>query len=510
VTLIAYLVALLLLLAAAPDGLFDSRTRDFLLLLGLIGTWRYAWVATHIARAAIYRTMTFPRLRHAAEQLTMAAPPRSPDAGPSEADRERSPRDPRELFIVITSYRIRVETTAAMLRAVVSEAVAAGRPTTIVMALVEVADQRLVKLAFHRLAPPEWLRLVLVRLPGEAKRRSLAVALRAVSRSRPLPGSLVALMDGDTILSPGTLRRCTPFFDLLPRLGGLTTDEDALVVRGSGLLHAWFRLRFAQRHLLMSSLGLSRRLLAMTGRFSLFSADVATDPSFIDRVENDHLDHWRLGRVPLLTGDDKSTWLWLLERDREMLYVPDVRVVTVEEPPARSLMPCATRLMLRWFGNMLRASGRALALGPRRLGLFFWWCLVDQRLSMWTPLIGPIGAVLLSITVSPIFLYAYLVWVGITRLVLALALLTVRPTIHGSWPLLIYLNQVYGALVKTWVLFNLDRQRWTRQNIELIGVGGPLVRVGSWYLHILALAALSTGVALLTGVLPLPGSTPFR
>ena len=55
--------------------------------------------------------------------------------------------------------------------------------------------------------------------------------------------------------------------------------------------------------------------------------------------------------------------------------------------------------MLRWFGNMLRASGRASRSGRARLGWFVWWCLVDQRVSMWTPLIGPIAAVLLAIAV---------------------------------------------------------------------------------------------------------------
>jgi hypothetical protein len=48
--------------------------------------------------------------------------------------------------------------------------------------------------------------------------------------------------------------------------------------------------------------------------------------------------------------------------------------------------------MRRWFGNMLRASGRAIALGPRQVGLFAWWCLIDQRISMWTPLLLPLSA----------------------------------------------------------------------------------------------------------------------
>ena len=85
-------------------------------------------------------------------------------------------------------------------------------------------------------------------------------------------------------------------------------------------MQAWHELRFAQRHQLMSSMGLSRRLLAMTGRMSIYRGSVATDPGFIEAIEDDHLDHWRLGRIKLLTGEDKSTWFWLLRaRPRDAL-----------------------------------------------------------------------------------------------------------------------------------------------------------------------------------------------
>ena len=189
-----------------------------------------------------------------------------------------------------------------------------------------------------------------------------------------------------------------------------------------------------------------------------------------------------------------------------MLYLPDVRVVTIEHPPARWLLPAATQLMLRWFGNMLRTSSRAIALGPRRIGGFTWWCLIDQRVSMWTPLIGPIVALIFVLGKSAIFLYTYLLWVGMTRLVQALLLLTARPRLSGLYPPLIYFGQVYGALVKTYVMFRLDRQRWTRQNI---GADRPLApcaargcrRLASTYLHLLALGALVAAVAFATNFL---------
>ena len=40
----------------------------------------------------------------------------------------------------------------------------------------------------------------------------------------------------------------------------------------------WHKLRFAQRHINMCSMALSKRVLTMTGRMSVFRATVVTDP----------------------------------------------------------------------------------------------------------------------------------------------------------------------------------------------------------------------------------------
>ena len=90
------------------------------------------------------------------------------------------------------------------------------------------------------------------------------------------------------------------------------------------------------------------------------------------------------------------------------LYVPDVQVLTIEQPagprPAARLDRADAALV-----RQHAARQRALpALGPWRVGWFVWWCLVDQRISMWTPLVGPIAAILLGVAVAPAFLYAYL------------------------------------------------------------------------------------------------------
>jgi len=497
-SILLYTLTLVALAVHAPDSLWHPQAPEFLLIVGAVGVWRYGWGAVHYVRSLIYRRIVFPRWRRRADRLAAGL-----DGNGLVEPEQAFP--PPHVFLVVTSYRIPSETTVAVYRAAIREAARWPGPVTIVASLVEPGDERLVKLLFRTMKPPDRVRLVLLTLPARGKREALATGLRAVARRMPRPDDVVVVMDGDTLLAPDTLRRCVPFFDLFPRVGGLTTDEDSLV-RDGVLMREWYALRFARRHLLMSSIGLSRRLLAMTGRMSMFRAGLATRPDFVRIVEHDGTWHWRLGRIRFLTGEDKSTWFWLLERGHDMLYVPDVRVITIEEPPARRFVPATTQLMLRWFGNMLRGSARAIELGPRRVGPFLWWCLIDQRLSMWTPLVGPLAALGFALAVSPAFLYTYALWVMITRLVLALGLLGVRPRIGGLWPLLLYYNQVYGALVKTFVLFRLDRQRWTRQNIALpaASLGETWRRASSVFIHGLALACLATAVAFATGLLAWP------
>lgn len=495
-----YILIVLALAAHAPPDIWDPNAREFVVILGLVGAWRYGWNLVHFTRALIYRRLVFPRWRRGAVRMLAAHAAGEPVPDPR----------PSEVYCIVTSYRIQAETTAACYHALIDELLRYGRPAMIVASVVELADERLIKRLFQQRGAPAEMRLLFVRLPATGKRVALATSLRAVSRLRPAGDAAVVVMDGDAILTPGSLGGSLPFLNLVPRLGGLTTDEDAIVA-GDRLKSSWHRLRFAQRHMLMSSLGLSRRLLTVTGRMSVFRADVATNASFITMVAEDVLDHWRLGRIPLLTGEDKSTWLWLLERGYDMLYVPDVRILTIEHPPARGFVSASSQLMLRWFGNMLRASGRAIGLGPSRVGLFLWWCLIDQRISIWTPLIGPIVIVIGSITYSPILLYVYVIWVMFTRLIQTLGLLSVRDRIDGIWPWLIYYNQIYGALIKTFVLFRLDRQRWTRQQIALRAMLNPAqVRwraFGSAYIHGLALLALVSGLAFVSGVLTLPRVT---
>ena len=416
------------------------------------------------------------------------------------------------VYFLVTSYRIDAEVSAAVYRSIIEEAMRYGVPATIIAAVTDAADEGLLDGLFSRLAPPPDVSLVLMRQAGTGKRDAMAGILRAIARRAPPPGSVVVFMDGDTLIPAHALRRCIPFFRLMPDLGAMSTDTRAFV-EGSNWAKEWYDLRFAQRHLLMCSLSLSRRILVLTGRLSIFRAEIVTEQGFIENVETDSLRHWRFGRLKFLTGDDKSNWFWLLRNRWAMLYIPDVQIRTCENLTDTSFFDISTQLMRRWYGNMLRNNGRAIALGPRAMPTFFWWCLVDQRVSIWTTLTGPTYAILVSIFFVPGFVLVYLLWVMVTRLVQALVLVWVRGRFSPYFPLLLYYTQMVGSVIKVYVFFRLDRQNWTRQGIRAVRGGGVLrlwLRdLTTLYINALAVGAFLLAMAVATGVLPPPSGFFF-
>ncbi|MBM3107847.1 glycosyltransferase family 2 protein [Pseudomonas sp. P66] len=443
-----FYVSLLMLIALAlPKSIFDPDSKDFIFLVGAVGIWRYSMGAIHFVRGMLFLYVVYPLLRRKVRKLGSAA-------------------DPSHVYLMVTSFRIDALTTAQVYSSVIREAIACGYPTTVVCSLVEMSDELLVKSLWEKFNPPDRVTLDFVRIAGTGKRDGLAYGFRAISRHLPDDNAVVAVIDGDTVLEEGVVRKTVPWFKLFGNVGGLTTNEFC-EVRGGYIMSEWHKLRFAQRHINMCSMALSKRVLTMTGRMSVFRAAVVTNPEFIADVENDSLQHWRLGRFKFLTGDDKSSWFSLMRLGYDTFYVPDAAINTVEHPPEKSFIKASRKLMYRWYGNNLRQNSRALGLGIRRLGLFTSVVLFDQRVSMWTSLLGLTVAVIASLKFGPAFLLVYLLWIGITRLILTLMLLCSGHSIGPAYPLILYYNQIVGAIMKIYVFFRLDKQSWTRQPTAL-------------------------------------------
>ena len=442
-----YLTLLAVLALALPETIFSPESKDFIFLIGAVGIWRYSMGATHFVRGMIFLYIVYPILRRKVRRLGSDA-------------------DPSHVFLMVTSFRIDALTTAQVYQSVIREAIDSGYPTTVVCSLVEMSDEMLVKALWSRMAPPERCKLDFVRIAGTGKRDGLAFGFRAISRHLPDDNAVVAVIDGDTVLAEGVVRKTVPWFKLYSNVGGLTTNEFC-EVRGGYIMSEWHKLRFAQRHINMCSMALSKRVLTMTGRMSVFRASVVTNPEFIADVESDSIDHWRLGRFKFLTGDDKSSWFSLMRLGYDTFYVPDANIHTVEHPPEKSFLKASRKLMYRWYGNNLRQNSRALGLGVGRLGLFTSVVLFDQRVSMWTSLLGLTVAIIASIQYSVTYLAVYLLWIGITRLILTIMLMCSGHKVGPAYPVILYYNQIVGAIMKIYVFFRLDKQSWTRQPTSL-------------------------------------------
>nr|WP_315466068.1 glycosyltransferase [uncultured Rhodoferax sp.] len=419
--------------------------------IGGIGCVRYGWMLANHLRAALWLRWVFPALRRRVELLPEGV------------------RFPKRLYVVVPSYREDPRITERVVLALLNEIATIPSSTTLVFNVGGDAEVAAIRALVSKHTPHP-LELIFM-LQAHGKRLALGQCLRTVAREFHHPlrhhahsqHDVVALMDGDTELQPGALRDCLGFFQLDPRLGALTTDEVADFLTPQPVMAQWFQFKFLRRHVLMSSHALSGRVLTLTGRFSLFRAEAVLTQPFIEALEHDHLAHWACGRFRFLMGDDKSTWYQLLKSQWRMIYVPDCQIRSVESRSG-NFLHISSGLMYRWFGNMVRNNGRALALGPHKMPLFIWVALWDQRIALFTTLLGPACAIIATLFITPYSPAIYLVWVLLTRLLYLVMLMPHGGEVRwSSVPLLLY-DQWVGSLLKLKATLFPYRQSWSKGN----------------------------------------------
>ncbi|MFN7143878.1 MAG: glycosyltransferase [Myxococcota bacterium] len=454
--------------------------------LGVLGTWRFAWWFTHFVRAQIYTRVVYARLRR--EGLALWA----------------SGWRPREVAFMMTTFKEDPDTTRAVLDSIVSELARIGVPGRLVVGSGHESDERVIQDHLATVTQPVRLEVVFVRQSKPGKRVAIGLALRALSRLGVAADTPVVFLDGDSLLAPGCLQLCLPLFQLEPKMDALTTLERA-VVRGPAFMQKWLDLRFAQRHLTMCSHALSRKVLTLTGRLSIYRARAVLDEEFISTVEEDHLDDWLWGRFRFLSGDDKSTWYVLLKRGAEMRYVPDALVHTIERLDG-ALFDRVVQNLLRWSGNMLRNGRRAIRLGPARVGPFIWWCIVDQRIAMWSCLAGPVAILAGVLFVDPALILVFPLWVMLTRGLQSCILFGYHTRIDVTFPFYLYFNQISASLVKVYILFRLPIQRWANRGDQrandALGDGWVWKQRIAGYLTVFWITLFVLAVLSITGVIP--------
>ncbi len=434
-----------LIIVLLPSG-GQSIPLESLVILGLIGTWRYLWLMTHVVRAFLYEHWMYPKIRFEAQNLP------------------HDERYPSRLFFIVPSFKEKPEVSKRSLSSLLQEC--ARVPSDVIIFINAGSEQEDEIFRQAHVSHPlrDSAKLVFIRQSG-GKRQGMSDVLAELSSYDIGENDIVALMDGDTLLGDGILDKCLPLFRLHPKLGAVTTDNIA-VTTGNAFYRKWYTLRFAMRHRMMKSQSLSKQLLVLTGRFSLVRASHAVDPEFISYLENDRIKHWLHGEIKFVTGDDKSTWYVLLKRGCEMLYVPDAHIYCMEDSGDQPFSQ-SIKKMHRWFGNMLRNNGRAIRLGVGAPKTFIWWSLVDQRISMFTSLVGPIAAIWSAMWLSWRYLPLYMILVIFIRTIYLLLLMLEGHRIAiMDVPMLLY-TQWVGSIVKIYTLFHLHKQKWDSHRTDM-------------------------------------------
>lgn len=473
------------------DGLHPLHPQ-VILTFGVLAFWRYGWQVLHILRAAYYSLWHYPRLRAAAQHVTATR------------------HVPRRIFVVVPSYLEEPWVSMEAIQALMSNLAALPCHATVVAAVGSDQDESIIAAVWQAHPARDRVELVFQR-QSRGKRIALGHALRAVARRYDdEPDSITVLMDGDTWLEPGTLERVLPFFMAYSDLGAITTNETAYIPGANHWYRDWFGLKFGLRHVLFQSHALSHKVLTLTGRFSVFRTSIVVAEDFLQMVENDTIEHWMHGRFRFLMGDDKSSWFYVLRAGWNMLYLPDIQAVSLESRDT-SFLRASVSLPYRWFGNTMRNNPRALALGPWRTGLFIWLVLLDQRISMWTGLVGITGATVMAITKSLIFLPMYVAWAALVRTVqlLVIAANGHRVTLR-TIPIMLYTHWV-GSVVKIRAWHHLADQSWSKGGSKqaVTASGGPIRRLAPTGSMLIAYLAFALVILLAHSVLRLPGAQLF-
>ena len=452
---VIYILILIIYAFLLPSYVFDPYQKKLIFVVATIGLWRYGWFFLNILRAYIYKNYKFKKIRKLEEDFDKSI-------------------DPEHIFLLITTFRIDVNITIKVYTEAIKDAILSGYNITIIASIVEMSEERLIRKIFLSANPPKRIKLVITRIRGTGKRDALAAGYRVVANAPyNLEKCVVAVIDGDSIITPNLLRKCARLFGLDSDLGGLTTDEDATLPKTPQNIHEyiyeqWYKMRFAQRNISMSSISLSDRILTLTGRMSMIRANIVAQESFIKTVQTDHVKHWRLGVFGFLTGDDKSSLYYVMKDGWKMLYVPDVMVHTVEEIVNDNFFKGSLELMRRWFGNQYRTNSRQLKIKNARkiVQTYPWYAMIDQRLTRWTTPYGFFMALFGSFSWGGGIFAIYIWWIMFTRLIMVFVYRISRKDIHPSWPLLLYYNQLIGSFVKIYIWNHLYKQRWTRQKTK--------------------------------------------
>ena len=422
---------------------------EVLITVAAVGIWRYSLLLVNYIRATIYAYIVYPRIKKQVAKL------------------ELKDKFPEHIYFIIPSYKEEPWVSIEVMQSILSELNNIPSTATLIISTGSDRDDAVIGAIFNAHPLKDKIELVFQR-QKDGKRIAMGHALRAVARrynSKDIEkNSITIFMDGDSYIPMYTLEKCIPIFTIFDDIGAVTTDESAYIDTKSNWYKDWFNLKFGQRHILFQSQSLSRKVLTLTGRFSLFRTSIVVTEDFISNIENDIIIDENYGKFRFLMGDDKSSWYNLMKNGWNMLYIPDAKIYSLESRDG-NFLEISQSLPYRWYGNTLRNNQRARAL--KNQPLFIRYLFYDQIFLMWTSIVGIVGAILLSIFVNGVYLPIYIAWVLLVRIFQMLVLvLTGHNVSIRTVPLMLY-SQWIGSYIKIKAFYHLSDQKWSKGGTEV-------------------------------------------
>jgi len=420
---------------------------EFVISIAVIGIWRYSLMIINYLRAAMYAHYTYPKYQKRIDELPWVK------------------RYPEHIYFIIPSYKEEAWVSTEVFQSLLTDINTLPCKGTLIVSTGSDYDDSIIQNVYDAHPNKDNIALIFQRQEN-GKRIAMGHALRALARdvNQKDEQSLTVFMDGDTYIPCGTLEKSLPIFMIEKDLGAVTTNEVAYINSESRWYKDWFNLKFAQRHVLFQSQSISKRVLTLTGRFSIFRTSAVISEDFIGMIENDIIIDPSYGKFRFLMGDDKSSWYNLLKNSWEMLYLPDVLVYSLESRDG-DFLKVSQSLPYRWYGNTLRNNARARAL--KNQPLFIRYLLWDQVILMWTSVVGITTALFFAFFVNIFYLPLYISWILIVR-TLQMTIFTLfghRVSVR-TLPLMLY-TQWIGSYIKIKAFFHLSDQKWSKSKDEV-------------------------------------------
>jgi glycosyltransferase Alg8 len=421
--------------------------KEFIFALAFIGIWRYSLMIINYIRALYYSKITYPNYLKKIASL------------------EPKERYPKHIYFIIPSYKEDAWVSTEVFQSILADVNTLTCKATLIVSTGADYDDSIITNVYEAHPNKENIKLVFQR-QDSGKRVAMGYALRYNARdyNSHEQESITIFMDGDTYLPLGTLKKSLPIFAIEKDVGAVTTNEIAYIDSKSKWYKDWFNLKFSQRHILFQSQSLSKRVLTLTGRFSIFRTTAVITEDFISMIENDIIIDSSYGKFRFLMGDDKSSWYNLMKNGWQMLYLPDVLVYSLESRDG-NFLDVSQSLPYRWYGNTLRNNARARALTnqPLFIRYLFW----DQLALMWTSIVGINAAIFLALFDNFAYFPLYIGWVFFVRVIqMSIFAYFGHIVSYRTIPLMLY-SQWVGSYVKIKAYFHLSDQSWSKKGGEV-------------------------------------------